>query len=141
MIIADTGFWLALINSKDKYHFRAKQVLVTLKEPLITTCAVMTEASYLLLKRFGTHAQMKFIEIYEKGAFEVFQLTKNHALRIKELMRKYADLPMDLADASLVVLAEHLRHGRILSSDKRDFDTYRWKQHKPFSNMLLPKDI
>jgi len=52
-------------------------------------------------------------------------------------MNKYADLPMDLADASLVILAEHLGHGRILSTDKRDFHTYRWKHNKPFENLLI----
>jgi uncharacterized protein len=52
-------------------------------------------------------------------------------------MEKYADLPMDLADASLVILAEFLGHGRILSTDIRDFNTYRWKQHKPFYNLLI----
>ena len=52
------------------------------------------------------------------------------------LMRDYADLPMDLADASLVILAERLGHGRILSTDRRDFRTYRWKNHHPFENLL-----
>ena len=52
-------------------------------------------------------------------------------------MRRYAALPMDLADASLVLLAERLGHGRILSTDQRDFETYRWKQHQPFENLLL----
>jgi predicted nucleic acid-binding protein len=53
-------------------------------------------------------------------------------------MKKYADLPMDLADASLVLLAEQLNDGRILSTDRRDFKTYRFKNHKPFRNVLLP---
>jgi predicted nucleic acid-binding protein len=43
---------------------------------------------------------------------------------------------MDLADASLVLLAEHLGHGRILSTDQRDFGAYRWKNHEPFHNLL-----
>jgi predicted nucleic-acid-binding protein len=60
-------------------------------------------------------------------------------LKIERLMHKYADLPMDLADASLVILAEKLGHGRILSTDQRDFKTYRWKNHKPFQNLLLPE--
>lgn len=51
-------------------------------------------------------------------------------------MTQYADLPMDLADASLVLLAEELGHGRILSTDRRDFHTYRWKNHQPFTNLL-----
>ncbi|MEH2251542.1 hypothetical protein [Nostoc sp.] len=49
----------------------------------------------------------------------------HHGKRISELMEKYADLPMDLTDASLVVLAEHLGHGRILSIDFKDFNAYR----------------
>lgn len=67
----------------------------------------------------------------------MFELTAAHLDRIAELMSKYADLPMDLADASLVLLAEHLGHGRILSTDRRDFCTYRWKNHHPFNNLLL----
>jgi uncharacterized protein len=52
------------------------------------------------------------------------------------LMKKYSDLPMDLADASLVILAEQLGHGRILSTDQRDFRSYRWKNRHPFENLL-----
>ena len=52
-------------------------------------------------------------------------------------MQSYADLPMDLADASLVLLAEALNHGRILSTDHRDFHAYRWKTNKPFTNLLV----
>lgn len=57
-------------------------------------------------------------------------------MRARLLMRRYAALPMDLADASLVLLAEHLGHGRILSTDQRDFGGYRWKQREPFHNLL-----
>ena len=52
-------------------------------------------------------------------------------------MRRYHDLTMDLADASLVILAEDLEEGRILSTDQRDFEGYRWKNTRPFSNLLL----
>jgi len=52
------------------------------------------------------------------------------------LMHQYADLPMDLADASLILLAEYLGHGRIVSSDRRDFNTYRWKNHHPVVNLV-----
>jgi predicted nucleic acid-binding protein len=56
--------------------------------------------------------------------------------QVPALMKKYANLPMDLADASLVLLAEHLGHGRVLTTDTRDFGTYRWKSRKPFKNVL-----
>jgi uncharacterized protein len=51
-------------------------------------------------------------------------------------MRDYVDLPVDLADASLVLVAEHLGHGRILSTEARDFRTYRSKNRQPFDNLL-----
>jgi predicted nucleic acid-binding protein len=52
-------------------------------------------------------------------------------------MEHYRDLPMDVADASLVILAEHVGSGRILSTDIRDFNSYRWKNRKPFKNLLM----
>jgi predicted nucleic acid-binding protein len=56
--------------------------------------------------------------------------------QVPALMKRYARLHMDLADASLVLLAEHLGHGRILTTDRRDFGAYRWKSRKPFQNLL-----
>ena len=67
-----------------------------------------------------------------------FPLTDEHLPRLQQLLEQYQSLPMDLADASLVLLAEHLGHGRIVSTDERDFQTYRWKQHYTFTNLLLP---
>jgi predicted nucleic acid-binding protein len=137
MIITDTGFWLALIDEKDAYHPAANQAFQTYDEPLITTWAVMTETCYLLLDRKGVQAQLKFIDGYSQNLFAVFDLELHHGIRIAQLMQKYANLPMDLADASLVILAEHLGHGRIFSVDQRDFNTYRWKNTQPFQNLLL----
>jgi len=138
MIIADTGFWLALIDQKDTYHHLADQALQKHDEALITTWCVMTETCYLLMRRKGIQAQIKFIEGYTQNLFTVFNLQENHGSRVVQLMEKYRDLPMDLADASLVILAEHLGHGRILSVDQRDFNTYRWKNTHPFQNLLFP---
>jgi len=58
-------------------------------------------------------------------------------MRMVYLMRRYSNLPMDLADASLVLLAEQLGEGRILSTDRRYFSGYRWKNTHPFTNLLL----
>ena len=137
MILADTGFWLALANRKDKHHARASAWLDALDEGLVTTWPVVTETCHMLLHRLGSESQQRYVESYSEGAFDVFDLEREHAPQIASLMEKYADLPMDLADASLVILAEHLGHGRILSTDQRDFYTYRWKQREPFRNLLL----
>lgn len=140
MIIADTGFWLALADEKDTYHQTANQAFQSYDEPLITTWPVMTETCYLLLDRKGVPAQVQFIRNYSQNFFSVFDLTGEHGEAIAKLMAKYADLPMDLADASLVILAEHLGHGRIFSVDQRDFNAYRWKNTNPFQNLLFEQN-
>ena len=139
-IIVDTGFWLALANKNDYYHDISKEYLrelSTINIKFITTCAVITETSYLLYQRVGREAQRRFFVHYQEGLFDTFEITSIHAARLNKLMDKYVDLPMDFADASLVILAEHLGHGNILSTDQRDFNTYRWKNHRPFRNLLL----
>lgn len=137
MIIADTGFWVALIDEKDSYHPIAKQSLKKYDEPLITTWPVMTETCYLLLRNKGASVASSFMENYGQGLFTVFDLQQSHGAQISRLMQQYANLPMDLADASLVILAEYLGHGRIFSADQRDFNAYRWKNTQPFQNLLL----
>jgi len=72
MIIADTGFWLALADEKDSYYQAANQAFETYDEPLITTWPVMTETCYLLLDRKGVTAQVKFFSNYYQGLFSVF---------------------------------------------------------------------
>lgn len=136
MIIADSSFFLALGNQRDGEHKRVIQVLHTLSEPLITTYPVITETCYLLLARAGNRAQCNFLRDLVLGAFDVFQLQVNHLERMIELMERYANLPMDMADASLVVLAEELGDGRILTLDRRDFSIYRWDNNHPFENLL-----
>lgn len=136
MIIADTGFWLALASSRDRHHLRAKRALSANDEPLVTTWPVMTETCHLLVSRVGERSARAFVDSAGKGAFEIFDLSRDHLPRIAELMLQYAKLPMDLADASLVILAEHLGSGRIFSTDTRDFNAYRWKNRKPFVNLL-----
>jgi predicted nucleic acid-binding protein len=137
MIIADTGYWLALANRADRHHQAALQAMTGLREKLVTTWPVLTETCHLLLSRLGVAAQLAFLRGVQNGACSVFQVTEGHLPRIEELMAQYADLPMDLADASLVVLAEETGSGRILSTDQRDFHTYRWKNRRPFRNLLL----
>lgn len=136
MIIADTGFFLALANARDEHHESAKRALAAVVEPLVTTWPVMTETCHLVANRLNAQAAETFIASAARGAFEIFELGAVHLPRIVELMRKYRQLPMDLADASLVILAEHLGSGRILSTDRRDFGAYRWKNRRPFQNIL-----
>ncbi len=136
MIIADTGFFIALGNQTDQLHALAVTILSTLNEPIITTYPVITETCYLLLARVGNDAQCDFLHDIADGAINIFNLTLSHVERMVKLMEQYADLPMDMADASLIVLSEQLGHGRILTVDQRDFSIYRWNNTNPFENLL-----
>ena len=138
IILADTGFWLALANTRDKHHARAKAALAKHRGPYVTTWPVMTETCHMLASRLGAHATIAFVRSAALGAFEIFGLDRTHLPRIEALTEKYRALPMDLADASLVIAAEDSGSGDILSTDVRDFGAYRWKNRKPFRNLLLP---
>lgn len=136
MIIADTGFFIALGNRSDQNHQLAIQILNILSKPLITAYPVVTEICYLLSTRVGNTDQCRFLRELVNNSFEIFTLQNNHIERMIELLERYANLPMDMADASLVVLAESLGHGRILTVDRRDFSIYRWNNHNVFDNLL-----
>ena len=137
MILCDTGFWLALSNPKDRYFIQAKKVAKEINEDPITTWPVVTETCHLLTNRISPEASISFILQLQTQNIQIQQISENDLPKIHKLMKKYANLPMDLADASLVLLAEQQGHGRILSTDRRDFNSYRWKCHKPFENLLL----
>ena len=135
MVLADTGYWLALANARDRWHERAVAASRRLTESLVVTWPVVTETCHLMLSRLGVRAETRFIEQVSKNV-ELHELGEAHLGTIQALMENYADLPMDLADASLVVAATELGDGRILTTDQRDFHAYRWKNTEPFHNLL-----
>jgi len=136
MIAIDTGFLFALADRRDAWHDRALAQAGTATEGWITTWPVLTEACHLLQRALGAEFSAALMDDVADGSMAVWPIADADRARIPALMRKYALLPMDLADASLVLLAEHLGHGRILSTDQRDFKTYRWKNRKPFHNLM-----
>jgi len=137
MILADTGFFVALIVRSDRHHESALAAARRhAKEGLLTTWPVLTETIHLVQRMRGPAVAHKLLASIDAGAAQLFDLTPTHLPRVLELMKKYSDLPMDLADASLLVCAEAIGHGRILSTDMRDFGAYRWKHRKPFKNLL-----
>ena len=136
MIAVDAGFLYALVDADDHWHEASKAQVHSASEGWISTWPVVTEASYLLASRLGPMYAAALVDDVSSGGLMLWDIPAADRARIAPLMRKYAALPMDLADASLVLLAEHLGHGRILSTDSRDFGAYRWKSRKPFKNLL-----
>ena len=106
MILADTGFWLALANAGDRHHARARAALAKHAGPYLTTWPVMTETCHMLASRLGAHAAIAFVRSAALGAFDVFELDQSHLPRVEALVEKYRSLPIHMADASLVIAAE-----------------------------------
>ena len=136
MLIADTGFFYALADRSDRHHARALTLLEGLNEGLITTWPVLTEATHLLNMRLSPAVSVRFLSNIADGFCALHAIEPAQMRRVAALMGKYADLPMDLADASLLLFAEHLGDGRILSTDRRDFHTYRFSNQPLFRNVL-----
>ncbi len=136
-LIVDSGIFVALASKTDSYHKKILSVIKALddRDLWITTWPVVTECCYLLGRDSFESVEL-FLDFYQQGYFEIFNLTKHHIIRMKELMRQYSDHPMDLADASLIILAEHLEHGNILSIDQRHFESYRWGKNRRFENRV-----
>ena len=139
MILVDTGAWLALADRGDAYHARCREFFRHNREPLMTTYPVLVECVHLMFSRIGVAKTLGWVEALGTKGVGVFVMGADHLPRLTALMRQYADLPMDLADASIVLLAEENGEGRIVSTDERDFHAYRWKNQHPFRNLLLEK--
>jgi predicted nucleic acid-binding protein len=122
-VLVDTGPLVALLDRSDPYHLTCQETLSSLDDSLVTVWPVVTEAMYML--RAYWQAEDALWEMIDTGAVEILVLGKDDVARMRELMRKYRDLPMDLADAALVRVAERERLRRIFTLDRRDFQIYR----------------
>lgn len=132
-ILLDTGVIVALLDRSEDHHERCRAALRGISGSLVTCEAVIAEACHLLRSVAG--AAETILENVEKRVFHIpFRLDES-AAAVQTLMKRYARVPMDLADACLVSLAETLGTGRILTLDG-DFRVYRWRRTRPFELLL-----
>jgi uncharacterized protein len=139
-VLADSGPFAALFNSRDAYHAKTvaffREQAASLR--LHTTWEVISEVMYFL--DFSAATQGDFLDWLHAG-YTASLITIN-ALDVVELpalskmMRKYADRPMDLADASLVYLANRTGYTDIITIDRADFAVYRTSKRKTFRNVF-----
>ena len=122
-VLVDTGPLVALLDRSDPDHVACQETLSSLNDSMVSVWPVITEAMYML--RAYWQAQEALWEMIEIGVVELLPLGSDDVARMKELMRKYRDPPMDLADAALVRVAERERLRRIFTLDRRDFQIYR----------------
>lgn len=122
-ILVDAGPLVALLHRDDRHHQECVATLAGLHDSLVTVWPVVTEAMYLL--NFSWRAQDALWELVLEKTVGLLSLSADDYPRMQELMKKYRTLPMDLADAALVCVAERERIRRIFTLDRRDFSIYR----------------
>ncbi len=133
-VLLDTGVIVALLDRDEGAHRICAAAVHAAAVPLITCEAVIAESCYLLRNFPG--APEAILDNVVAGIFQIpFQISKE-ATSVKQILRKYRDRKIDLADACLISLADEFETGDILTLDK-DFTIYRWGRNKPFR--ILPE--
>ena len=130
MILVDTGPLVALFDPRDEAHARCVEELKVISEPIATTIPVLTEAVHLLQP--GSIGTQRLIDFITGGGIEVLFLDDQLLERALKLMAQYRDAPMDLADASLVAVAESRNLRTIFTIDRKDFAIYRIKRGRRY---------
>ena len=137
MILIDTGPLVALFDPKDGQHQRCVTALRGVRESIRTTVPVLTETFHMLGP--GTVGSDRLREFVLKGGLSVWWFDAATLSRAFELMDVYADHPMDLADASLIVAAETLTTRKVFTVDRRDFAAYRVRRgHRHYLVEMIP---
>ena len=137
MILVDTGPLVALFDRRDAEHDRCTRFLKALREPLKTTIPVLTEAFYMLGPASRESDRLR--DFNERRGLSLWFFDDGSLNRAFELMEIYADHPMDLADASLVVAAESLGTRKVFTVDRKDFETYRVRRgHRHYGFEIVP---
>jgi len=133
-LLLDTGALVSLLDRRQTFHAQCRDLYREADGPLVTTEAVLTESTYLLSGVSG--GVTACLEFVLRGGAVVVPSTDVSLERCKKLIDKYSDLPMDFADATLVVLAEELNTDLVFTLDQ-DFGVYRIRGRKPFR--ILPE--
>ena len=131
--IIDTGPWVALIDRSESRHAECVQWFKNFSGRLYSTEAVLTEVLYIL--NFSITAQCAALDFVLESVVEIVPASTKSLKKIKNLMKKYADLPMDFADATIVCLATDTGMQNIVTFDKKDFAIYKLSKKKSFTIM------
>lgn len=136
--LIDAGPMIALFDKSDRYHKQVVKFLKNYAGELVTTWPVVTEVSHML--DFNIKVQIDFLKWLDLGAVSIHQTLSGDIKRIIALSEKYMDVPMDLADSSLIVASEKLGIKDILTIDS-DYDIYRTIKKEPLNNLLVLSNI
>jgi predicted nucleic acid-binding protein len=133
-ILLDTGVIVACLDRREQFHARSAEIVLGLRAPLVTCEAVIAESCYLL-RRLPAACEA-VLDNVAAGIFQIPFRLSDSADRVRRILHQYRDRNIDLADASLIQLANELGTGDILTLD-RDFHVYRWGANKAFHSLIL----
>jgi len=138
VIVLDTSGLLAAIDSSQRFHDAAREVLREVTAPLILSPFVLAELDYLLATRVGNVAELALLEEVSREPYRLAQFSGRDVAEARQVMVQYADLRISLADASNVVLANRHDTLDVLTLDERHFRVLSGPGGRPFR--LLPAD-
>lgn len=138
MILLDTSGLLSALDESQRYHHDCARLLGSSTEPLLLSPFVLAELDYLLMRHVDQDAQSGLLEDVARGAYQLEPFDHLDVARAREIIVKYEDLDIGLADASIVVLAERYAIAEVLTLDQRHFRAMRAGPRKRFR--LLPFD-
>jgi len=131
--LIDSGPLIALFDRSDAHHLRVLEFMKTFKGQLITSWSVVTEVTHML--DFNLQVQIDFLKWCEIGGVTLFEIKQDELRDIRIMIEKYSDIPMDLADATLMYIANKEKIKNIISIDS-DFDIYRTIKKQNLNNLL-----
>jgi predicted nucleic acid-binding protein len=137
-LIVDAGALYAQVDADEPEHEAVVKVLRAERDELVTSQFVVAEADYLILRRLGVDAELRFLEDLAEGTYIADTLAQPDLAIAQDIAARYRDLELGVADASLVVLANRWATRRILTLDERAFRTVKPLQGGSFT--VLPAD-
>jgi predicted nucleic acid-binding protein len=134
-VLVDTGPLVAILSRADQHHETCVNSLRHLPGPLFSCWPVITQAAWLL--RGHPRAIQQLLGSLDGGFLKLLSLTGSEGVAIAQVMKRYADIRPQLADAALVYLAEREGIDTIFTLNQRDFSVYRSGRRRPFR--ILPE--
>jgi len=134
-VIVDAGPLVAILNRLDSQHESCRRQSLELGRPFLTTWPVIAEAAWLL--RNTSSGVSGLLQMISAGLLDCYELGTDAAIWMDNFLKKYADQSPQLADASLMFVAEHEKIDVIFTVDRRDFSIYRLSNQKAL--VVLPE--
>ena len=131
--LIDAGPIIALFDNSDQYHEQVLDFIKTFEGKLISTWPVLTEVCYML--DFNKETQLDFLDWVIQGGIDIHNLEQWQLSSIRNMIKTYSDLPADLADTTLLEVAETRGVSSIITLDK-DFSVYKLKNGHYLKNLL-----